>query len=333
MVASLALKRPSRYLTCPSRGCLIASVATRPAGRLSLEDTWALPLTEVSGLARLELPSNEGTRLVAISDEDFGVVAVEVDEEGRPGEAKLRPLWRRLPDEVRCAEEGSEYEGVACDGEGALFVMQEGPARVLAFAPGFGELRQTIHLRVDPDEPGFGRQWSDEQEASNSRGEALLLLRDGHLLVLKQRDPRRFIEFGPPSADAIGLRPEAYLEPGQPFELQPGPHADLDVLASWPLHPDAKARFKSLNDVAVGDDGRLYVISSGSRRIGRVEAQVEAGEDSVRISEEWDLPEDLPGGEDGKPEGLALLDGLRPLVSVDTKVCGDNLARLERLPG
>jgi hypothetical protein len=38
-----------------------------------------------------------------------------------------------------------------------------------------------------------------------------------------------------------------------------------------------------------------------------------------------------PGGEDGKPEGLALLAGLRPLVSVDTKVCGDNLARLERL--
>jgi hypothetical protein len=58
---------------------------------------------------------------------------------------------------------------------------------------------------------------------------------------------------------------------------------------------------------------------------------VQAEERSVRVSDEWKLPEGLPGGEDGRPEGLALLPDLAPLVSIDTKVPGDNLVRLEQL--
>ena len=156
------------------------------------------------------------------------------------------------------------------------------------------------------------------------------MLRGGRLLVVKQRDPVQFIEFGPVSAVAHGFGPETYLRTDERFDSQPGPDADLVVLGSW-HHPDSADGFEGVNDMAVGDDERLYILSSRSRRIGRLERQVHPGERSVRVSDEWKLPEGLPGGEDGRPEGLALLPGLVPLVSIDTKVHGDNLVRLEQL--
>ena len=198
---------------------------------------------------------------------------------------------------------------------------------MFVLSPDFHALRQTIHLQVSPDEPGFGRQWHEDE---NKRGEGLLLLDNGHVLVAKQSKPVRLIEFGPASEPG-GIGPTTFLGPDQHFSLAAGEHVEHDVLASWRLHPDSEDSFESLNDLAVGDDGRLYVISSKSRRIGRAEERIGADEDSVRISENWDLPDELPGGDDGNPEGLALLDGLRPLVSIDTKGPEHNVVRLEQL--
>jgi hypothetical protein len=305
-------------------------VTPRSESRLSRLESWALPLIEVSGLTLRGLPLG-ATELIAVSDEDFDVVSLELDGKGRPREAAQHPLWRQLPDDVRSGTGGSEFEGVACDGEGLTFILQEGPARVLVVSRDFDELHQTINLRVEPDQPGFGSQWHAERAASNARGESLTLLRGGRLLVVKQREPVQFIEFGPVSAVAHGFGRHAYLRPNERFDSQPGRAADLVVLGSWPLHPDSADGFDGVNDVAVGDDERLYILSSRSRRIGRLERQVQPDEPSVRVSDEWKLPEGLPGGEDGRPEGLALLPNLVPLVSIDTKAPGDNLVRLEQL--
>jgi hypothetical protein len=294
--------------------------------RLASEDTWALPLKELSALALRRLPSR-ARELIAVSDDDYTVVSAKLSDDDEPAQAVSHPLAEQLPHTVTDATEGSEFEGVACDSGGLVFVLQEGPARVLVLSPDFRALRQTIQLRVSPDEPGFGAEWHDEP---NKRGEGLLLMRNGHLLVVKQRKPVRFIEFGPASEPG-GIESQSLLGPDRRFDLPQGEQADFDVLASWPLHDDCRDRFESINDLAVGDDGRLYVLSSKSRRIGRVEPHVGIDEDSVRLSDEWDLPERLPGGGKGKPEGLTILDGLRPLVSIDTKKSGDNLVRLERI--
>jgi hypothetical protein len=176
-------------------------------GRLRSTGEWALPLSEVSALARRDLRS--GLReLVAVSDEDFDAVSVEVDDDHNLGQPVTHPLAPLLPDELVSESEGSEFEGLACDGEGRLFVLQEGPARVLVFSPAWDRLEGVINLRVEPEERGLGRSWHDE-ELRNARGEALLL-RNGHLLVVKQREPVCFIEFGPASGSAGGLSPDTY---------------------------------------------------------------------------------------------------------------------------
>ena len=127
----------------------------RARSRLSSQDSWALPLTEVSALTLCHLALG-APELLAVSDEDFDVVRVELDDYGRPGEAAHHPIWRQLPADMRSATAGSEFEGIACDGERLTFILQEGPARVLVFSADFTDLRQTINLQVEPDQPGFG---------------------------------------------------------------------------------------------------------------------------------------------------------------------------------
>ena len=295
-------------------------------GRLQSTAEWELPLTEVSALA-LRGPGGGGRELVAVSDEDFDVVTAALDDDGTVGEPRTHRLASVLSDELVSASEGSEFEGVACDGRGRVFILQEGPARVLVFSEGWDELAGVIDLRVEPDEPGLGPAWHDD-EARNARGEALLLLRDSHLLVVKQRDPVCFIEFGPASGSAHGLGPDTYLARDEAHELVAGGDTEYVVLSWWPLESE---RFPGLNEVGLGDDGRLYVISSAGRRIGRIEKEVRPGEDEVRISDDWELPKGLPGGDEGKPEGLTLLPGLTPIISIDTGEPGANLVGLEPL--
>jgi hypothetical protein len=294
--------------------------------RLRSTAEWELPLTEVSALALRE--RGAGAReLVAVSDEDFTVASAELDQDHEVVEAATHPLAPLLSDELVSASEGSEFEGVACDGDGRVFILQEGPARILVVSPDWSELAGIIDLHVERDEPGLGRPWHDE-DSRNARGEALLLLRKSHLLVVKQRDPVCFIEFGPVGSSPAGLGPEAYLRRDEAFGLGDAGRTDYVVLSSWPLHSE---RFPGLNEVGLGDDGRLYVISSASRRIGRVERRVSPSEDAVRIGDDWELPDGLPAGEEGKPEGLTLLPALTPIVSIDTREPGANLVRLEPL--
>jgi hypothetical protein len=157
-----------------------------------------------------------------------------------------------------------------------------------------------------------------------------LLLRSGRLLVAKQRAPVCFIEFGragPPG----GLGPDSLLEPAEAFELADAPRSDFHVLAWWGLRDDDADHFPGVNELVRGDDGAAYVLSSKGGRIGRLERSVTPEERSVGIEREWKLPKELPGGKDGKPEGLALLAGLRPLISIDTRADDDCLVRLGAL--
>jgi hypothetical protein len=72
---------------------------------------------------------------------------------------------------------------------------------------------------VPRDEPDFGEEWHADD---NARGEGLLMLRNGHLLVAKQREKPRPIEFGPPDHESRGFRPGHALQIDEPFSLPAG---------------------------------------------------------------------------------------------------------------
>src|SRR4051794_4964293 len=168
---------------------------------VEIRDRTALPMREISALA-VRSNASHGTELMAVGDEDYAVVRAEVTS----SEGIMR-TWR---DDL-CAvltkagvdtTSGSGFEGVACDGDGNVLVLQEEASLLYAFSPDLGELLGTVSLFVPPDTPGYGRQWHADP---NSRAEGLLLLSKGHVLCAKQKDPVRLIEFGPADHGPLGV--------------------------------------------------------------------------------------------------------------------------------
>jgi hypothetical protein len=291
-------------------------------------DAWRVDLPELSALAvrggdagRLEL--------LGVGDKSFSIFAGEAQPPGTGRvSGDLAEQVRRWPSERKA----SQWEGLAADGAGRAFVLQEHadnaeqPSHVFVFAPDLHELVCVIALAVK----GHGAEWKDAwSEHKNARGEALVLLRSGHLLVAKQKDPVRFVEFGPKGSRAAGVGASRFLDEGEPFECPSEPFVEYESLGSWGVTRQDRDELPAVNDLAVFE-GRLYAVSRESHRIARLETPEGPDEEDVAVGRSWPVPAAV-----GHPEGLVLRDGLVPIVaddlSADEDKGGPNIFLLSHL--
>jgi hypothetical protein len=288
-------------------------------GELVLTHSGRIELDEVSALCRRA--GAGGDEIVAVGDKAFEVVrndCASLGHSGRSGD--LRPLV-----EDRSAG-GSQWEGVAADGAGLVLVLQEHardaqPSHVFVLSERLDSLVATIALDVGDGDAKWKRRW---RERPNERGEGLALLRDGHLLVIKQKEPKRLIEFGPRGDDAGGLGPDRLPEPGEEFAPTSG-DVEYRALASWGIEEGRHPELESLNDVAVAG-GRIYVLSRSSQRVARLKPVTDPEADSVEVEASADVPAGVEC-----PEGLLVLDGSTLLIADDQAPGAgkpDNLFRL-----
>lgn len=286
-----------------------------------------LGLRELSGLTVLGGPAGP-PRLLAVGDEDFAVVSAEVDDGSgtlvRTWRDDLRPTLRDAGVDLRS---GSGFEGVASDGVGTVVLLQEEQARLLVVAPDLSRLLHTLVLAVPVDEPVLNPAWRREP---NSRGEGLLLLRRGHVLIAKERDTACLIEFGPAGDRPIGVAAATLLGPGETFERPDATTAELVPLAVWPLSAATARTLPTINDLALGPDGRVYALSGHAQVIVRMEERLTPGE-RAGATAVWPIGDEIPGGRAARPEGLAFLPSGRPVVGIDTGQPQDNLVVLRSL--
>jgi hypothetical protein len=296
---------------------------------LEVESRWRVELPELSALTIRFREDARSRELLGIGDTSFSIVAGETQPPG------ASTVSADLADSVSSwtldPEAGSQWEGVAADGAGCAFVLQEHagderqPSHVFVFAPDLRERVSVIALAVD-DGAEWKQAWTEDK---NARGEALVLLRDGHLLIAKQKDPVRFIEFGPRGATAAGLDPSRFLG-DDPFEYPSDPLVEYEPLASWGVAREDRDELTTVNDLAVFE-GRLYAISRKSHRIVQLETRASPEEDSLSVERRWSVPADVKN-----PEGIAFAPGLLPIVaddlSAEEDVGGPNIFVLSR-PG
>lgn len=268
-------------------------------------------------------PSAAPAQLLAVGDADWHVAPIALGPGGgTPGPVKKVAkaiAARGLP-----TRGSSQFEGIATDGGGRVFVLQEGAARVLVLAADMKTLEHAIELHVPLDLPDLGRAWDDKP---NARGEGLLLLGDGHILVAKQHTPVRLIEFGPAGDAPLGYAPGTALAPDEDFTVRGDHGSVLEVLTSWSLAPAANV--KSVNDLAVDAAGRLHFVSSSSRCIGRLDADLIPGADEIATTV-LPLPDALFTRKADNAEGLAFVDTLGWLVAFDLQRYDRNLHQVGR---
>jgi hypothetical protein len=298
---------------------------------LEVESRWRVDVPELSALS---IRFREGARsqeLLGIGDRSFSIAAGETHPPGAgtvsADLADSVSSWTLDPDA------GSQWEGLAADGPGCAFVLQEHagderqPSHVFGFAPDLRERVCVIALAVDG-----GAEWKEAwNEDKNARGEAVVLLRDGHLLIAKQKDPVRLIEFGPRGADAAGLDPARFLADDESFDYPSDPFVEYEPLVSWGIAREARDELRTVNDLAVFE-GRLFAISRKSHLIVELESRASPEEESLRVQQRWSVPADVKN-----PEGIAVEEGLVPIVaddlSAEEDVGGPNIFALSRLVG
>jgi len=121
------------------------------------------------------------------------------------------------------------------------------------------------------------------------------------------------------------MPPGLALANHEAFDLPSSDTSAVEVLAAWSLDPVANV--DSINDLALDADGRLHFVSSCSRRIGCLDADLTPGAPVVAASTVA-LPAVFFASDDDKAEGLAFTNALGWLVSLDLQVPAPNLHRL-----
>lgn len=276
--------------------------------------SWNLPIDEVSGLGRRRDPVTRRSELLAVGDRESTVVTLTADESGRlPVDGHHRTVAvphrvRGLPGHLTGSRQ-SDWEGVAGDAEGRVFILRETDASVLIVSPTF-EFEGSVSL-----------EW-DHRDGTSL--ESLLLLADGRFLSATQETPLRILEFAVPGAAPTDGRWTA-LPADRPMHLPPG--SDVHCAASWEVATD---RVRSVNDLALVGQ-HLFVVSSQSRTIARFRLPPQ-GEHTLELDAAWPLPDHVAAGRDDRAEGLLVDAELGVLVGVDRRpgTRGPNLHELDR---
>ena len=281
-------------------------------GRLKPWMRLDVPLREVSGVCLRRGRDGEMT-LLAVGDRVATAAWVRLPrKESDPLDWETVDITSlkgsRLP------RKNPQIEAVCADGKGRVLLLQESPSRVELIDPS----RACAVACIDLDIPGRGelaRSWSDPH---GSRGEGVVLLPGGHLLVAKEKHPTALLEFGPPGTRSRGLRRGTALPGGAAWPIAPGDHRYVPLAVWWPDKALAKT-CEDFSDLEVGPDGRLYLLSDQSESIARL-TNLPPGGGTASLSASWRLRKIK-----GKPEGLAFSPRGRAIVALDTRKPRGNL--------
>jgi hypothetical protein len=221
----------------------------------------------------------------------------------------------------RCApamrQAAAQWEALATDASGRLFALQETHDAVVAIAPGLDQVDVVLHLDFGTP-PAKDKGSARHKKQRNSRGEGLVLLKGGHILVAVESKPGVIVELGPEGDVARGFSPAQLLAPGESFTWSgaqtPGgatPRGRLVALAQWSLGDERHACDAA--DLAVDEAGRLLVLSQSCAAITAYDA-LTAFDAKATPTQRFELP-----GKLRHPEALAVLPGGRFLVGEDFK--------------
>src|SRR5215472_2497436 len=184
------------------------------------------PLREVAGIC-LGRRDNNRKFLIAVGDR-----AAKIAWFSLSGSEDVQIEWHTRSiaklSGSKLPKHNPQIEGVCADGGGRILLLQETPASVELIDPEALEAIASIDLVVE-GRGKIARAWSDPK---GSRGEGVVLLPGGHLLVAKEKKPAALIEFGPPSSQSQGLVRSGARADGARWLTNKG-HNRFVALAIW----------------------------------------------------------------------------------------------------
>jgi hypothetical protein len=272
-----------------------------------------VPLPEVSGLSSMPGAGEDGGDLLVALGDDRVALALATCHGPEIGE------WLVIAAEEVGAHPGYEdiatqLEAVALDGRGRAWLLTEGTSLL----GGIDLASRTIVSRAALDTSPISELHKEWMRKHASRGEGILLLRGGHLLVAKEKHPAGLVELGPEGDAAAGVDASTLLGDDEGWQEPP---ADLVALAWWPWDDESTAAMTDISDLAPDHRGGVWVLSDEGRCLAELVLPLVPGS-SPAVRRLQRLPHHI-----AKPEGLAFLGADVVAVADDFKDKGKDKHR------
>ena len=302
--------------------------AAGPGKTLAVMERYNVPVPELSGLARVRPLADETEKLkfYGIGDADYNVARIRISASGDAGiqmENVAHAIGKHARDE-------SQWEAIAVDGKDTVCMLSETRGEITCLDHDLQQDRGRFSLDVS----SIGALASAWKARPNSRGEGMILMKKGHVLVLKEKQPSLLIEFGPEGDAPMGYGAETFLREGEAFAglrtdgEEPVHRADqpaataqrrLVALKVWAFSERLGKLAKDASELMLGPDGRVYMLSQESSVLIRLEKTLKPDEDKVGTDHDtyWNLPDGMD-----KAEGLVIDDQMHPWIGVDIKQTG-----------
>lgn len=290
-----------------------------------IETTWSTdaPLLELSGLAWRQKGTAE-RELIAIGDRGFDLALIPWPLNSNKADSPNRTTTRLVPFREAFGKwesnfkrlKHSQWEGVASDKSGRVFLLRESPPTIFVTNPELTEIEKRMDL-VAPEAGPLSKLWLSDPA---SVAEGFVLLKNGNILVAKEKNPPLLVEFAPEGGSAQGVTSSSAVL-NDVFQLPSSDRSQYRAVAHWTLHDSGKKPIGDISDLTVGPKGELFFVSGKSQRIVQIRLPLESRNPAATIATQWKWN----SRSKGQPEGLALTPDGEAVVGLDQLHSQDGL--------
>lgn len=296
------------------------------ADELSIVKSSRIPLREISGLQlRMDRGDRDEATLLSIGDRFATIAKSVVDLKDLEMHSTdlidfSKPILDRFSvcssDHIPGCKKhyesiSSQWEAIASDSSGDIFLLHEQLATVIVYDPAKRRINSVINFEsFDAGGPGSRGRKRSTLKSGNALGEGIILLANGHILVIKEREEPTLYEFGLAGETASGYSSDLHLgETGQFPKL--GDKVSMIPLKRWRL--PSNLRSCDLSELTADKEGSLFLLSQNCQWISKVALP---GVDQIELAvvKQWHLPRKLR-----RAEALAVLQEGRFIVAQDHK--------------
>ena len=273
---------------------------------------YKVPIAELSGLAVVRsveeasrVAGADSITLYAIGDANYDVASLHISSSSGDVSMRVSDAASVLGKD---AGDDSQWEAIATDSLDTICMLSETRSEVSCLDLSLKKDLGTFKLDVS----GIKRLDRAWQDRPNSRGEGMILMKNGHVLILKEKQPSMLIEFGPKGDSPMGYGPDTFLQHGEAFAAPQSKH--WVALKMWEFSDRLGELARDASEIALGPDGRVYLLSQESSTLIRLEKTLKADEEKITVDHDayWKLPTGIE-----KAEGLVIDDQMRPWIGID----------------
>lgn len=296
------------------------------SSKVSILERFSSPIVELSGLSWL-CGQKQNRTMMAIGDKNatLAIQNLEKNTLTSVSTPNLAVQVHALDSALTSAN--TQFEAVACD-KSSIFLLSEKQSKIAILDIKSMTPKALIHLDVAGSK--IASQW--ELNNSNNNGEGFVLLKNGHILVTKEKQETVLLEFAPSTETNPVVAGFATLNAVQETDDFPLPALArkpdgiaYKLIKIWSLGESSAQATEDISELAVGPNNTLYVLSDQSNTIAEVKKD---DTQKLRYERVWKLPKEIQ-----KAEGLVFDEQGHPYVGIDgAKLGATNLYKLDLLP-